>query len=95
MYLVDFSERGSEEQAYPQEDKIFVNLMENEVCMKEGKYELPLPFRSVDPELPDSIRQAHSRLKSVRRKMVKNDKFRHDYTTFMEDIGLIPVHPQL
>ena len=86
MWMTDFSENNGEEQAMSFEDKRFMDVMSSGVKFKNGKYELPLPLRNAKPLLPESRQQARSRLKSIKRRLRSDNKFREDYTAFMEEI---------
>ena len=61
--------------------------------MKEGAklvndhYEIPLPFRRVDVQLPNNKVHAEKRLASLKKKMARNNKFKDDdYIKFMEEL---------
>jgi len=82
MYATEFSERKAEDQAMSHEDMKFMELMNREIVLKNGKYELPLPFRNSNPQFPESRQQARARLRSVKRKMTNNRKFCQDYYRF-------------
>ena len=86
MWMTDFSENNGEEQAMSFEDKRFMDVMSSGVKLKNGKYELPLPLRNAKPLLPESRQQARSRLKSIKRRLRCDNRFREDYTAFMEEI---------
>ena len=68
------------------EDKRFMDVMSSGAKLKNGKYELPLPLRNAEPLLPESRQQARSRLNSIKRRLRSDNKFREDYTAFMEEI---------
>ena len=87
MWVADFNESGGEDQALSFEDKRFIETMTKYVALKDGKYELPLPFReSNSPEMPESRQQARSRIRSVKRRMQRDKQFNEDYSSFMENI---------
>ena len=86
IWMTDFAEHNGEELALSFEDKKFVDIMSRSVKLKDGKYELPLPFRQAEPHFPDSRQQARSRLNSIKRRLRSDNKFREDYTAFMEEI---------
>jgi hypothetical protein len=83
---LDFPERGIEETEYSQEDKRYMKIMEKSIHVKDGHYEMKLPFRRENIQLPNNHSQALQRLSSLRNKMKKNSKFHQDYKDFMEDI---------
>ena len=83
MFEQDFVETRDEK---PQsvEDRMFLKMMSEEIHQKEdGHYEMPLPLKG-DVRLPNNRAAAVQRLKGLRSKLVRNDAFRRDYTTFME-----------
>ena len=87
MWISDFNEAGGEEEALSFEDKRFIEIMTKDVTLKNGKYELPLPFReSNSPVMPESRQQARSRIRSVKRRMQRDKQFKQDYVSFMENI---------
>ena len=51
-----------------------------------GKYELPPPFRNEPVHLPNNKSQAMSRLKSVKKKLLKDESLRTEYTRTVESL---------
>lgn len=82
----DFCDLDSDDDAYSQEDKRFLNLLENCVLFKNGHYEMPLPFKSTDVILPDNKSVAQRRLELLKRRLTKNQRFAGHYREFMEDL---------
>ena len=62
MYSTEFTEQGSEKTAPSNEDKQFLNVMKESVTINDGHYELPLPFRNAEINLPNDRIQALKRL---------------------------------
>ena len=60
--------------------------VENGVRYNEGHYEIPLPFRSENIEMPSNKIQAIKRADMQKKKMLKNVQYRKDYKAFMEDM---------
>ena len=79
MYSLEFNEINSETQGYSQEDERFMEIMTNKVVKVDGHYQLPLPFRNDNVNLPCNRKQAEKRLDSVKRKMEKSDFYRSEY----------------
>ena len=52
----------------------------------DGHFQIGLPFRREDIQLPDNKYQALKRLKSLKRRMIDNPEFHSDYKTFMKSI---------
>ncbi|XP_064650125.1 uncharacterized protein LOC135501515 [Lineus longissimus] len=83
---LDFPEKGIEETKFSQEDKQFMELMEESIHVKDGHYEMKLPFRREDIRLPNNYTQAMQRLSCLKNKMSRNSKFHQDYRVFMHEI---------
>ena len=72
-----------------QEDKKFLQILEEGAKFVDGHYKIPLAFRRVDAQLPNNKPQAEKRLTSLKKKKKKkarNDKFKDDYITFMKEL---------
>lgn len=83
----DFNERSVEDSHISQEDLRFLSIMENGIRQKDdGHYEMPLPFKETKPELPDNKKCAIHRLKSLERRLKKDDSYFQDYVAFMTEI---------
>ncbi|XP_074651595.1 uncharacterized protein LOC141906248 [Tubulanus polymorphus] len=84
-YNQDFPERViDDEKQWSVEDKMFIDRKSN-LRKVDGHYEIPLPLRS-DVKLPNNKSVAESRLKSLKKKLVNDDKLRKDYVTFMNGV---------
>lgn len=77
MMELDFVEHSSGE-ALSVEDRKFISILEEGICLKENHYEMPLPFRDGAPYLSNNRVMALNRLKRL--------KYAKDYADFMEDI---------
>ena len=86
MYNLEFSEKDSEDKALSNEDERFLQIVRKGIRKEDNHYEVPLPFRDPYPNLPNNRIQAVQRLSSVKRKMLKDDKYRSDYISFIESI---------
>ena len=87
MYNREFSEhKGKGEDNYSLEDKRFLKLMQDEGVLKDGHYELPLPFRKKDINLPNNRCQAVQRAEWLKKRMQKDEKLLKDYKEFMGDL---------
>ena len=78
-----------------QEDKKFLQILEEGAKIVDGHYKIPLAFRRVDAQLPNNKPQGEKRLTSLKKKKKKkkkkkeearNDKFKDDYITFMKEL---------
>ncbi len=87
QYNHDFSERSSEEQAeISREDIKFLDIANSSVVQRAGHYSLDLSFRHENPTLPNNCCITEQRLKSLMRKFGKNERFREEYTAFLNDV---------
>ena len=90
MFELDFSEHAynnlPEAMGYSQEDKRFLTTVTNGVQLKLGRYEIPLPFRHSEVNLPNNREQAVKRALWQRKKMLQNEMYRNDYAAFFNDM---------
>ncbi|XP_071094674.1 uncharacterized protein [Haliotis cracherodii] len=83
----DFPESSIDDKAeMSQEDKKFLDKVNESVSLQEGHYHISLPFKCSNVQMPNNSVQALKRLDSLKRKFNKDQKFSDDYKTFMEDI---------
>ncbi|XP_033101162.1 uncharacterized protein LOC117104423 [Anneissia japonica] len=84
---IDFPENGKNEKLeMSQDDRTFLKLSNDNMKFKDGKFEIPLPFRNRNHLMPNNYSLAVKRLSSLRTKMQRNADFMKDYTTFMENM---------
>ena len=69
-----------------QEDKKFLQILDEGTRLKGGHYEILLSFRYEDVALLNSRVQAEKRFGYLQKKMSRNEKFREDYMKFMKDL---------
>ena len=82
----DFATAEDEGKLMSQDDELFLKIIANNISQTpDGYYEMPLPFRN-RPSLPDNRAVALTRLQYLKRRFIKDPKYRTDYETFMEDI---------
>ena len=90
IYNHDFTESyhmaNKEMVGASQEDKRFLQILEEGAKLANGLYEIPLPFRRVGVQLPNNKVQAEKRLTSLKKKMARNNKFKDDYIEFMKEL---------
>lgn len=87
MFTLDFSERQADEKSLSVEDRRFLKIVREGIHqLEDDHYEMPLPLKSENVELPSSKELALSRLTKLRRRLNSDDQFRKDYSSFMEDI---------
>ena len=87
MFELDFSERNTGDQALSQEDRKFLaRVTENIRHRDDGHYEMPLPLKDPNTKLPNNRDMASQRLKQLKRRFASDEKYRDDYTTFMNTV---------
>lgn len=86
MHDLDFTERNACSPALSQNDQKFLDIMESEVKIADGHYELPLPFIQQEVQLPYNKGQILKRVEGLKRKFKANEKLHSDYKKFMEDM---------
>ena len=68
-------------------DKQFLDRLLNGIHVRnDSHYEMPLPFKTPKPKMPNNRDIAMARLKQLERKLRHNQRFRSDYTKFMDEI---------
>ncbi|XP_076869830.1 uncharacterized protein LOC143521148 [Brachyhypopomus gauderio] len=83
----DFTDHTTDNNPVSQEDLLFLCKVREGIRQKEdGHYELPLPFKKDEPNLPDNKQCAIHRLTSLERRLRKNEQYYKDYVQFMNDI---------
>ena len=84
MYNQDFNEPWGEKEGLSVEDRRFLQTMETSITLVDGHYELPIPLRNPDLKLPNNRIQAMSRLSSIKRKLLADDKLREKYVSIIQ-----------
>ena len=72
--------------AMSKEDAQALAIMENSICLKNGHYEIALPWREAIPQLPNNRPLAEHRSKLLRRRLLKNPDLKSKYSSFMDDL---------
>ena len=87
MFEADFSERGPAAEALSKEERKFLTIVGEGIrhC-EDGHYEMPLPLRVPNPNLPNNREAAVRRLNQLKKRFVADSKYKEDYTTFMETV---------
>ena len=90
MFEMEFNDHSMgkvpEQRGHSQEDRKFLNMVENRVRQVNGHYEIPLPFRQQDVNMPNNKEQAIKRANWQRKKMGRDDRYRTDYNTFVNTV---------
>ncbi|XP_073711060.1 uncharacterized protein [Misgurnus anguillicaudatus] len=83
----DFTDHCTDDNSISQEDILFLSKVKESIRQKEnGHYELPLPFKTDKPSLPDNKQCAVHRLNSLERRLRKVKQYHDDYVSFMNEI---------
>ncbi|XP_041453667.1 uncharacterized protein LOC121406862 [Lytechinus variegatus] len=67
-------------------DRRALQVWDNSVCLKEGHYELSIPFKEDPPRLPDSRPMAESRLQSLGKRLAKDERLHTKYKEGIADL---------
>ncbi len=87
VFESDFVERNNEEASASQEDLRFLaKLNEGIKQQQDGHYEMPLPFKGERPNLPNNKACAEHRLKSLEKRLKRDEQYFKDYQAFIKDI---------
>lgn len=87
QYNQEFIEKAIEEEHEMSiEDKRFMGIMEETVCMKDGHYVVDLPFNKDEMSMPNNRCIVEQRMQSLRRKFQKNQDYRLEYTAFISEL---------
>ena len=88
MFQQDFSENNEvgESENLSINDKKFLRIMDENVKLIDGHYQLPLPFKEQIMDVPNNKSLAIKRVFSLKKKLQTNKKMHEDYCTFMKNI---------
>ncbi len=90
MFEMDFSEKDKgktpEERCHSREDLKFLSIVQNEYQLKDGHFEVRLPFRNKNQVVNSNKYQALQRADWQRKKMLRNEKYHQDYVTFINKL---------
>ncbi|CAM4662406.1 unnamed protein product [Leuciscus chuanchicus] len=82
----DFKDVTADEKTISQDDIVFLDKLKEGIKKNaQGHYEMPLPFKQ-RPYLPDNRELAKVRLNHLNKKFCRNEKYKTDYITYMNDI---------
>ncbi|KAL7868352.1 hypothetical protein SRHO_G00097360 [Serrasalmus rhombeus] len=87
QFKVDFPEGGKyDEVEMSREDHQFMDMVMESAKLTDGHYTICLPLKNRLVNMPNNRPIAEQRALSLRRKLLRKDCFRRDYTDFMEDL---------
>ena len=68
------------------EDIKFLKLVDEGCTRSDGHYQLSMPFRNSEVDLPNNRWLAERRLQSLKKKLQKDEKFQADHIAFMYNL---------
>lgn len=82
----DFKDAGEDNKTVSQDDILFLTKLQQGIRKKDhGHYEMPLPFKE-RPHLLNNKQLAIVRLNHLKRKLLKDERYKEHYVRFMEDV---------
>ncbi|XP_073724404.1 uncharacterized protein [Misgurnus anguillicaudatus] len=82
----DRKEINGNERTVSQVDLIFLQKLEHGIKQTEnGHFEMPLTFKE-RPQMPDNRQLAETRLNQLKRKFMKDEKYKRDYMEYMSNV---------
>ena len=89
MFERDFHERAENKNSstLTVEDRTFLEILGKGIHQREdGRYEMPLPLRSLDVKLPNNRSQALRRQSQLKAQFKRDPKYHRDYVKFMDEM---------
>jgi len=86
MFELDCNEKKTEEQPIMKTKNSCQRFLEESI-RDDGHYEMPLPLKGELVTLPNNNELALNRLSKLKRRLMKDSRYRKDYVTYMKDIG--------
>ena len=68
------------------EDMRALSITKESICLKEGHYQIDVPWKDDVPCLPNNRAMAEHRLKLLLRRLLKNPDLRSKYSAFMDSL---------
>lgn len=86
MFTLDFNKRATEEKSLSFEDRTFLTIVQEGIHQRDdGHYEMPLPLKNTNIELPNNKELALSRLMKLKQRLKSDTQYRKDYVDFMQE----------
>ena len=84
LYNTDFNEKLSDvSKGWSVEDEKWHDKVERSIKHKEGHFEVGLPMKKDEIQMPRNRKVALQRLNGLKKKMLSNETFMHEYKDFM------------
>ncbi len=87
QYNHDFSETFfDDKEEMSVEERKFIEIMKNSVQLKDGHYQIKLPFKPSCVHMPNNLSVAQQRIKGLKKKLQKDSEFHREYSNFLSDV---------
>ena len=86
MYNSDFTEKTGSEPSQSVEDHLWEKRVSDSIEMRNGKYQIALPLKQEDVNMPNNRKMAERRVESLKRKFERDESFHQRYTECVEDL---------
>ncbi|XP_028403950.1 uncharacterized protein LOC114526541 [Dendronephthya gigantea] len=86
MFEIEFAERERGKGLSQDDLKFLEKAKEGIHHCEDMHYEMPLPFKNDDVQLPNNRPAAEQRLRGLRKKLQNDEQYRTDYLSFMNEI---------
>ena len=84
MFNAEFDDIKDQEEGMSVEDCVARKMMVETTTLKDGHYQIGLPFKHDPPHLPDSLPTARKRLEYLKSKMLRDPGFHEKYSRVMK-----------
>ena len=78
MFELDFSEKEKAISMSREDIKFYETVEFSIVHLEDFHYEMPLPFKQKNTQLPNNYAQAEKRLNSLKKRLMPDDKYYTD-----------------
>ena len=86
MYNSDFTEKVGSEPGLSVEDKLWQTQVNDSIKLRDGKYEICLPLKHKEINLPNNRKMAQSRVESLEKRFERDESFHQRYTECVEEL---------
>ena len=87
FYNLDFNESVADNRTeLSQDERRFMASVEGSTLLKDGHYEIPLPFKDRQYSVPNNRIQAEQRASWLKKRLEKNPRLLDEYKAFVEEI---------
>ncbi|TWW60961.1 hypothetical protein D4764_05G0010510 [Takifugu flavidus] len=87
QFKCDFPENAqSEHLEMSKEDQLFVDRVSESTKLVNGHYSIRLPLKNKDVKMPNNRAVAEQRALNMKKKLQRNQTFKDDYVSFMNDM---------